>query len=96
MDGTPDFSRSTAATASPAASASYSGAATAEAAKPLLQVENLQIRFATDTDVIQAVEGLELSVGAGEIVALVGESGSGKSVFAHSIMRLLSAQREGR
>jgi peptide/nickel transport system ATP-binding protein len=94
MDGTPDFSRSTVATASPAGSASHSGATTAEATGPLLHVENLHIRFATDTDVIQAVEGLELSVGAGEIVALVGESGSGKSVFAHSIMRLLP--RNGR
>ena len=38
---------------------------------------------------MKAVDGLSLSVGAGETVALVGESGCGKSLSALSIMRLL-------
>jgi peptide/nickel transport system ATP-binding protein len=58
-------------------------------ADTLLRIEDLHVSFATDTANIQAVEGLSLSLKAGEIVALVGESGSGKSVSAHAIMRLL-------
>ena len=38
---------------------------------------------------MKAVDGLSLTVGAGETVALVGESGCGKSLSALSIMRLL-------
>jgi peptide/nickel transport system ATP-binding protein len=56
---------------------------------PLLKVEDLHVSFATDTVTVRAVEGFNLEVSPGEIVALVGESGSGKSVSAHSIMRLL-------
>ena len=47
----------------------------AATADTLLRVENLHVSFATDTANIQAVEGLSLSLKAGEIVALVGESG---------------------
>ena len=61
----------------------------AAAAGTLLRVEDLHVSFVTDTANIQAVEGLNLQLKAGEIVALVGESGSGKSVSAHAIMRLL-------
>ena len=56
---------------------------------PLLQVEDLHVSFATDVVTVRAVEGFNLDVSPGEIVALVGESGSGKSVSAHAIMRLL-------
>ncbi|HZQ01617.1 MAG TPA: ABC transporter ATP-binding protein [Reyranella sp.] len=38
---------------------------------------------------MKAVDGMSLTVGAGETVALVGESGCGKSLSALSIMRLL-------
>jgi oligopeptide/dipeptide ABC transporter ATP-binding protein len=55
----------------------------------LLEVENLRTRFDTERGVVQAVNGVDLSVEAGEIVGLVGESGSGKSVLARSIMRLV-------
>jgi len=55
----------------------------------LLVVKELTVRFRTGNTLTRAVNGLDLRVGDGEIVALVGESGSGKSATALSILRLL-------
>ena len=54
-----------------------------------LEVENLSTTLFTRRGTMKAVDGLSLSVDAGETVALVGESGCGKSLSALSIMRLL-------
>lgn len=56
---------------------------------PLLDIQNLSIRFETDSGHTDAVRGISLTLGAGESLALVGESGSGKSVTALSLTRLL-------
>ena len=56
---------------------------------PLLSIENLVVDFATDDGLVHAVDGVSLTVRAGEIVAVVGESGSGKSVTAMSILGLV-------
>src|SRR5471032_1813525 len=56
---------------------------------PPLEVRDLRTTLFTRRGEMKAVDGLSLSVGAGETVALVGESGCGKSLSALSIMRLL-------
>jgi peptide/nickel transport system ATP-binding protein len=57
--------------------------------RPLLEIENLDVRFQTAQGVVRAVEGLSYRVYPGEVVAIVGESGSGKSVSALAVMGLL-------
>ncbi|MFP3471466.1 ABC transporter ATP-binding protein, partial [Micrococcus sp. SIMBA_144] len=48
-------------------------------ANPILEIEDLQIHFATQAGIVQALEGVRLAVDAGECVGLVGETGCGKS-----------------
>ena len=55
----------------------------------MLEIENLTISFLQGTEETVAVDGLSLSVQAGETLAIIGESGSGKSVTALSLARLL-------
>ncbi|NOY68826.1 MAG: ABC transporter ATP-binding protein [Deltaproteobacteria bacterium] len=56
---------------------------------PLLNVENLTVRFDTDDGPLTAVDGVTFCLNAGESVGLVGESGCGKSVTALAIARLI-------
>ena len=56
---------------------------------PLLEIKNLQLDFVSDGRPARAVDGVSLSIEAGETVCLVGESGCGKSVTALSIARLV-------
>ena len=56
---------------------------------PLLEIKNLKLDFLANGIGLRAVDGLSLTINAGETVALVGESGCGKSVTAQSIARLV-------
>jgi oligopeptide/dipeptide ABC transporter ATP-binding protein len=56
---------------------------------PLLEIKNLSLDFLAGDTSLRAVDGVSLSVEAGETVCLVGESGCGKSVTALSIARLV-------
>ena len=60
---------------------------------PLLEVENLAVRFRNRTGVVPAVNGVSFTVDAGETVGLVGESGSGKSVTSLALMGLVPGRR---
>jgi peptide/nickel transport system ATP-binding protein len=62
----------------------------------LLEVRDLSISFlqyahGSRRQGLTVVEGLSLTVEAGEVVAVVGSSGSGKSLLAHAIMGILPA-----
>jgi oligopeptide/dipeptide ABC transporter ATP-binding protein len=57
--------------------------------EPLLQVSDLHTQIRRGASIVRAVDGVSLTVGAGECVGLVGESGSGKTMTARSVMRLL-------
>jgi len=57
--------------------------------RPLLDVRNLQVHFSGRDGVVKAIDGIDLQIRRGEVVALVGESGSGKSMTALSIARIL-------
>jgi len=57
----------------------------------LLEIKNLCLEFVSEGKLLRAVDGVSLSLEAGETLCLVGESGCGKSVTALSIARLLQA-----
>src|SRR6056297_3724133 len=55
----------------------------------LLEIRNLSVDFSTSGGQFRAVDGVDLTVDKGEIMAIVGESGSGKSVSMLAMMGLL-------
>ena len=63
--------------------------------EPLLHVEGLVKRFPVRSGLfrpsvaLHAVDGVDLDVAPGEVLAVVGESGSGKSTLARCILRLI-------
>jgi peptide/nickel transport system ATP-binding protein len=59
---------------------------TAEA--PLLELRDVHVEYRGRRTVARAVDGVDLSMRSGEILALVGESGCGKSTLARTIVGL--------
>jgi peptide/nickel transport system ATP-binding protein len=65
----------------------------------VLSIEGLRVTFATHPRPVRAVDGVDLELKRGEVVALLGESGSGKSVTLRAILALhpqKKARVEGR
>jgi dipeptide transport system ATP-binding protein len=56
----------------------------------LLEIRNLSVEFATGRGRFRAVDGIDLSAEAGEVLCVVGESGSGKSVTMLAVMGLIA------
>ncbi len=54
----------------------------------LIDIQGLSIGFAATNGGLPIVRGVDLTIHAGECVALVGESGSGKSITARSLLHL--------
>jgi peptide/nickel transport system ATP-binding protein len=64
-----------------------------DARRTLLDVQDLNVRFVSREATVNAVNGVSLSLAAGEVLCIIGESGSGKSVTLRALMRLLPPER---
>ncbi|MCR6729805.1 ABC transporter ATP-binding protein [Enterobacter cloacae] len=61
-------------------------------ATPVLRLQNLNVKFAGSP--VSVLDGISLTVKAGETLALVGESGCGKSITSLALMGLLPASAQ--
>jgi len=56
---------------------------------PLLSVEDVAVDLPTPRGNLRAVDGVDLTVGAGRTLGIVGESGCGKTMLSRAILQLL-------
>ena len=72
----------------PALDGSVSPAPSVAGTEVVLEVRDLSVRYAGRGETVKAVDGVDLTLRSGEIVALVGQSGSGKTTLARTILGL--------
>ncbi len=70
---------------------------TAPYTHPLVEVNDLHVRFVTREATVHAVNGVNFTARRGEVLCILGESGSGKTVTLRTLLRLLprAARIEG-
>jgi peptide/nickel transport system ATP-binding protein len=66
-----------------------SPSAATTAAPAVLELRGLVVEYRLGERCARAVDGVDLEIGAGEIVGLAGESGCGKSTIANAVMQIL-------
>ena len=60
-----------------------------ENTKKLLEVKDLVVEYKTDTELVKAVNGVNLSLDANEALGIVGETGAGKTTTCRAIIGLV-------
>lgn len=55
----------------------------------VLNIENLVVQYVTDDGIVEAVNGIDISLDKGHTLGLVGETGAGKTTTALSILKLV-------
>jgi len=60
----------------------------------LLNIENLNISLKIEKSYVNIINGVNIALKKGEVIALVGESGCGKTVTSQAILRILPPELE--
>jgi peptide/nickel transport system ATP-binding protein len=57
--------------------------------EPIVELRQLAVEYGAGERSVRAVDGIDLTIHAGEVVGLAGESGCGKSTVANAVMQIL-------